>query len=386
LKENAELRNHLRAVRLRLKLSQQELATAAGVARQTVGGIESELYAPSAVVAIKLARALGCTVDELFWLESDREQITATVATSSSEFKPAVGASGLRVALARISDRWIAYPLHADTAFRMQMIPADGLAKRLNGEDTLTVEIIDDQEDLARTVVVAGCAPALSLWATSAERWFPGLRVHWQQANSLDGLRALASGEAHIAGIHLSDTVSGSRNREAVRTAVQDVKVSLVHLGVWTEGLLVAAGNPQNLRSVEDLHREDVRIVNREEGSGSRLLLDNFLVTLQKRGCPGPEDIIGYNDCVSSHREIAARIAVGSASVGIGPESIAAVYGLGFVPLASVRYDLAILDAYLDLEPVRQLLSTLQHRSVQQQLAVSGGFDTTLSGEIESVR
>ena len=80
MKDRGDLRNQLKAVRLRLRMSQQELADAAGVARQTIGGMEAELYSPSAAVALRLARALGCTVEELFWLESERETLSAVAA------------------------------------------------------------------------------------------------------------------------------------------------------------------------------------------------------------------------------------------------------------------------------------------------------------------
>src|ERR1700722_11247809 len=186
MKEGSELRNQLKATRLRLSMSQQELADAAGVARQTVGGMEAGLYAPSAAVALKLARALGCTVEELFWLETERETLTATAAESV----PAD--TEVRLALVRVGDRWVAHSLEGEQAFRTEMTPADAVGIRRSGSQTLTVGLVDDAKDLARTVVLAGCSPALSLWARSAERWFPGLRVQWISANSTNALLRLA--------------------------------------------------------------------------------------------------------------------------------------------------------------------------------------------------
>src|SRR5690348_12179052 len=108
--EENRLRNQLKAVRTRLGMSQQELAATAGVARQTIGGIEAELYAPSAAVALRIAKALGCRVEDLFWLEEDLPTLEATLATDAHAETP------LRVALARVDGRWVAHPLLGDRA------------------------------------------------------------------------------------------------------------------------------------------------------------------------------------------------------------------------------------------------------------------------------
>jgi len=372
VKERGDLRNQLRAVRLRLRMSQQELADAAGVARQTIGGMEAELYSPSATVAIKLARALGCTVEELFWLESDRETLAAFAAESVPPD------AEVRVSLARVGDRWIAHSLEGDQAFRMEMAPADAVGIRQGGSEVMTVGLVDDVKELARTVVVAGCSPVLSLWARSAERWFPGLRVHWISANSTDSLRKLACGEVHAAGVHLMDVVTGEFNAPFVRRELSEKPAVLVSLGMWEEGLMVQRGNPGSLRSACDLARRGVRFINREKGSGSRILLDSLL----DAAGTDRDAISGYSDEGITHRDVARRVALNGADAAIGTASVAAAYQLDFVPLARVRYDLALLKQYLDDDPVRQLLSTLQHRWVRQQLTLLGGYDMTLSGEI----
>lgn len=369
------LQNNLRSIRTRLGTSQQELARAAGVTRQTIGGIEAGHYSPSAAVALKLAHALGCRVEELFWLEGDLPALEAHAAVGMP-----VGES-LRVTLAQVGGRWVAHALAGEQAFRSEMVPADGLATVAAGARTIRVEMTDDPEMLARTVVLAGCTPALSLWARSAERWHPGLRVHWIHANSTAALEALARDEVHAAGLHLRDPESGEFNTPFVRRMLPARRISLINLGVWQEGLVVAAGNPKDIRTASDLGRPDVGIINREAGAGARVLLDTEL----KRAGVRSENIEGYGNAVTTHQAVARAVAQGVADAGVSTGSVATLYGLDFVPLERVRYDLAAPTESLDQEPLRSLLSTLQHRWVRTQLRVMGGYDTSRTGEVVAV-
>ncbi len=371
MKEENCLRNELKAIRTRLGISQQDLAKAAGIARQTIGGIESELYAPSAMVALRLAKALGCSMEELFWLDGVDSVLEAAPATG---MQPELSQ---RLTLAHIDGRWVAHPLQGDAAFRSEMIPADGVGTWKHADATMSVTLLDEPEALARTVVIAGCTPALSLWARSAERWFPGLRVQWMHANSMDALQRLSNGEVHMAGIHLYDQETGEYNAPFVRRILPDRATVLVNLGVWNEGFVVQAGNPKSLHSAADLTQEGVQLINREKGSGSRMLLESLIESVGV----STTRIAGYGNTLGSHQDIALEIAAGKADVGVSTESISITYGLGFVPLRKVRYDLVLMEEYLQHEPVKQLLSTLQHRWVRSQLSVLGGYDMSMSGD-----
>ncbi|WP_442941201.1 substrate-binding domain-containing protein [Nostoc sp.] len=103
-------------------MSQQELANIAGVTRQSIGGVESGQYAPSVAMSLRLAKALGCQVEDLFWFEQDLPEVEAVLVGSAPKQQQ------LRVSLARVGDQWIAYPLVGNDAFRIEMIPADGEA------------------------------------------------------------------------------------------------------------------------------------------------------------------------------------------------------------------------------------------------------------------
>ncbi|WP_414573208.1 substrate-binding domain-containing protein [Nostoc sp. CCY 9925] len=373
MKQDSDLRNNLKSIRTRLGMSQQDLANIASVTRQTISGVESGLYAPSVAITLRLAKALGCQVEDLFWLERDLPEIEAVLA------KPVPNGQQLRVSMARVGGQWIAYPLIGKDAFRQDMIPADGESTSLTGTNKVRVRLLDDNlETLHNTVVIAGCAPVISLWARATERWHPQLRVQYNFANSMAALHSLCRGEAHIAGMHLYDPETGEYNTPFVRDVLAGREAVLITLGVWEEGLLLKSGNPMGIRTVTDLVAGGATIVNREIGSGSRMLLEQ---TLQKEQIPF-DAVQGFDNILKSHQDVAQAVVRGVADAGMSTASVATAFGLGFIPLHRSRYDLVILKEYLEEAPVQQLLSTLGHRMVHSQFEILGGYDISKIGEV----
>lgn len=367
-----ELRNKLKQTRIRLGMSQQDLANLTGVTRQTISGVESGQYAPSTTIALRLAKALGCQVEDLFWLEQDLPEITAVPA-----YNVPLG-EGLRLILAQVGNQWIAHPLIGQDAFRTEMIPADGEGDRLPGKNTMVVKLLDEPANLHDTVILAGCAPALSLWARAAERWHPHLRVHWISDNSMTALHRLRRGEVHLAGMHLYDSQTGEYNTPFIRSIIKETTTVLINLGMWEEGMLTQPHNPLGLKSIADLAQPGVTIANREAGSGSRQVLER---SLEEANIPFTA-VKGFDHILHGHLEVAQAVATGKVTSGISTASVAAAFGLGFIPLQESRYDLAVLKPYLDEAPVQKLLGTLGHRRVLSQLEAIGGYNTTQTGEI----
>ncbi|WP_375476661.1 substrate-binding domain-containing protein [uncultured Nostoc sp.] len=438
MKLDVNLCNNLKSIRTRLGMSQQELANIAGVTRQSIGGVELGQYAPSVAMSLRLAKALGCQVEDLFWFEEDLPEVEAILAGSGPKQQQS------RVSLARVGNQWIAYPLVGNDAFRIEMIPADGetvamshpivetgisaseavastqasveassvrvkefprisklpLASALRlrsvtevagnerhsegevqsqiGTNKVQVRLLDDIDKLHNTVVIAGCTPVLSLLARATERWHPQLRVHYRFAHSKAALRSLCRGEVHIAGMHLYDPQTGEHNIPFVREALTDKSAVLITLGVWEEGLLVPPGNPMGVKTVSDLVEFGATIVTHEVGSGSRMLLER---KLQEEGVP-LHKVKGSDRIVHSHQDVALSIVSGVANAGISTASIAAAFGLGFIPLHRARYDLVIIKEYLEEEPVKQFLSIFGHQLVRSQLEILGGYDTSNIGEV----
>ncbi|MDF5721962.1 MAG: substrate-binding domain-containing protein [Rhizonema sp. PD37] len=372
MRQENELCNNLKSVRTGLGMSQQDLAKLAGVTRQTISGVESGQCAPSVTISLRLAKVLNCHVEDLFWFEQDLQEVEAVVAKSSS------CSQQQRVSLARIGGQWVAYPLVGKEAFRLEMIPADGEVNSHSGTNTVRVRLLDDLDRIHNTVAIAGCTPVLSLWAQAAERWHPQLRVQYNFANSMDALNSLCRGEAHIAGMHLYDPQTKEHNTPFVRKVLNGRAAVLITLGVWEEGLLVESGNPMGIKTVTDLVETNAMIVNRELGAGTRMLLER---KLQEEELPS-HAVRGFEHIVRSHQEVAEAVFTGIANAGISTASIAASFGLGFIPLHSSRYDLVILKEYLEEAPVKQFLSTLEHRLIHSQLKALGGYDTSKTGDV----
>ncbi len=387
MKQGTNLCNNLKSIRTRLGMSQQDLANLAGVTRQTISGVESGQYAPSVAITLRLAKALGCQVEDLFWFEEDLPKIEALLT------KPIPSGQQVRVSLANVGGQWIAYPLVGKDAFRLEMIPADGEALFLTGipveyapgegetwtdANTVQVRLLEDTSRLSNTVAIAGCSPVVSLWAKAAERWHPQMRVQCNFANSLDALQSLNRGEIHIAGMHLYDPCTREYNIPFVREVLAGRNAVLITLGIWEEGLLVPSGNPMGIKTVTDVVSLGATIVNREVGSGSRMLLEQIL----QQEHVAFDAVKGFDRIVSNHQDVAQAVVSGIADAGISTASVAASFGLGFIPLHQSRYDLVILKEYLEEAPVQQFLGTLGHRLVHSQLEVLGGYDTSKTGDV----
>ncbi|MDR0788220.1 MAG: substrate-binding domain-containing protein [Gemmatimonadota bacterium] len=204
-----------------------------------------------------------------------------------------------------------------------------------------------------------------------------GMEIVWVQAGSHAALQSLAAGEVQIAGAHLRDPVTGDFNETAVRESVP-FPCTRVSFAWWEQGLLVAPGNPLAVRDISSLSRPEVRLLNREPGSGSRALLDERLA---EAGIPG-DAVPGYETRARGHMAVAQAIAAGLADVGVGIRAAAQTYGLDLVQLDTERYDLVIPNHFLDLPSVGAFLDALRLSGVRAQVDALGGYDTTVMGRL----
>ncbi len=192
---------------------------------------------------------------------------------------------------------------------------------------------------------------------------------------SMGGLTALGRGEASLAGIHLMDS-DGQYNVPFVRYVLPGQSMVLIRLATRQVGWIVAAGNPLDITSWEDLARSAVRLVNRQPGSGTRLLLDLHLHRLGGAG----GDVVGYDRVVDTHLAVAEVVARGEADLGLGIYAAARAAGLGFVPLTEEPYDLVVSAKAYETEPITRLLSTLRGAEFQGVLSALGGYRVEESG------
>lgn len=359
------LLNRVRDVRLVRGLSQQELAGRAGITRQAVNAIEMRRYTPNATVALRLAQALDSRVEDLFSLAAgDRDR---PVLTSGEVMEP-----GERVAVAHIGDMLVAHPLTGMRSIVEGFQPADAIAS----EDGASVKMLAPPDAPGKTAVLLGCDPSLTVLVSWVARSLPQGRLLWLHASSQSALDALPRGLAQVAGSHLPGDTEA--NVGPARRAVGRGGGLVVTYAAWEQGLIVAHGNPKALRSAADLARTGVRIVNREPGSGSRKLLDELMA----RDGLAPADVAGYASVVPSHTAVARAVAAGTSDAGIGLEAVSRSFGLDFVPLTEVRFDLVIPDEHSSHPVIQAMLDVLQGARLRMDLAALPGYSTSRTGNV----
>jgi molybdate-binding protein/DNA-binding XRE family transcriptional regulator len=359
------LLNRVREVRLAHGLSQKELADRAGLTRQAVNGIEMRRYTPNASVALRLAQALDSRVEDLFSLPlSGRDRPVLTSGESMED--------GDRVALACVGDMLVAHPLSGTRSIIEGFQPADALAA-----GGASVSMLAPPDAPGKTAVLLGCDPSLTVLVSWVARSLPLGRLLWLHASSQSALDALPRGLAHVAGSHLPGG-GPEANVAPARRAFGRHGGLVVTYAAWEQGLIVAPGNPKALRSAADLARPGVRIVNREPGSGSRKLLDELMA----RDRLAPADVAGYASVVPSHTAVARAVAAGTSDAGIGLEAVSRSFGLDFVPLTEVRFDLVIPHEHTSHFVVQAMLEVLQGARLRMDLAALPGYSTSGTGNI----
>ncbi|MDR7566963.1 MAG: substrate-binding domain-containing protein [Armatimonadota bacterium] len=354
--------NRVRQVRESRGLSQAGLARLAGLSRQALSAIEAGRYLPNTGVALRLAQALGCAVEDLF----------AAPASSTVKARLALDGPALRVRLGQVRSQLVAWPLWGPVA----PLPADGTVAGRAGH-RVTVALLPGSVTPEHTLFLAGCDPALRIAGTLAEA-AGRVRVHWVPTGSARALEALRDGLVHVAGTHLHPP-EDPEGTQTIRAALGRTAAVVVSVAKWVEGLMLRSG--VRIRSPEDLLRRGVRVVNREQGSGSRLVFDRWLA-----GAGVPTDRVdGYRRELPSHLSVAEAIASGLADAGPGVLPVARLYGLDFLPLVEQRYDLVVPQDLLDTGPVRVLMDVVAGRRFRQELVAIGGYDAACAGAIRKL-
>ncbi len=292
----------------------------------------------------------------------------------------------VRVTLGKVSERWIATPLSRGAGVISSLARADGIlivppgSQGISAGENVRIRLLRSQDELERTILALGShdltLDLLAQFLAHHER-----RLSSNNVGSIGGLIALSRGEAHLAGSHLLDPDSGVYNDAYVRRYLPDTPTMLVTLVRREQGLMVGTGNPKGIGSLEDLQREDVRFVNRQRGSGTRLLLDHLL------GSAGISagEIQGYGQEEYTHLTVASAIASGTADCGMGIRAAATALNLDFIGLGSEQYDLVIpSDIYRTprLAPLLEQLSNPDFRDAVDRL---DGYDTSVMGQTRSI-
>ena len=196
---------------------------------------------------------------------------------------------------------------------------------------------------------------------------------------SIGGLLAIRRGETHVAGSHLLDEETGEYNISFIDRYIPGKQVVLVHLAARTQGLMIPPHNPMRITSLADLARNGVRFVNRQRGSGTRVLLD---FKLREMGIH-TESIRGYDREEYTHLAVAAAVQGGRADVGLGILPAARVMGLEFVPLFEEQYDLVIPTEFYESDLLRPMLDMIRSAEFQREVEELGGYNASQMGMVK---
>lgn len=291
----------------------------------------------------------------------------------------------VRVRLGAVGGRLMASPLGRGSGVVSSFMKADGILEIPQGVEgyeagsTVEVRLLRPAEALRNTLVAIGSHdPLLDEAADLLHLADPSFYMSSTHVGSMGGIMAVRRGETHIAGVHLLSEEDGSYNTAFIRKYFPAGGVRLVECVGRTQGLMVAKDNPLGLRGIGDLCREGLRYVNRQKGSGTRILADYLC---KKEGID-PGRIYGYDREEFTHTSVAAQIASGTADAGMGIYSAAKLYGLDFLPVCTEQYDLLIPDSAFDTPLVQRLLAVLGGNDFRRRLEALGGYQIGQPGRV----
>lgn len=336
--------------------TQADLAGRCGASRAEISAIETGRLVPSVAVALKVAAALGESVEAVFGPAV--EPALPPRAWPSARPDP-------RVWHASVNGRRLLFPVEPTAA---GALPHDG---RSEGD---SIALLAPHAGVPeRTLVIAGCDPLAGflvreLAASHGVRVLPLLRSSGQ------ALDLLQRGLVHVAGVHFTDARGRSTNDDVVRTTLGS-GYRLIHQLRWDAGIAVWPHRRE--RTPHALLRAGVRWVNREEGSAARRVFDTLLASRRRPS--------GYNHVVRDHRAVASTVSSGWAEAGLCVRPAAAEAQLRFIPLQQEAYELCVAESQLDDPRVRALLAVLRSKTYRQWLDDVPGCSARDTGDLRTV-
>lgn len=365
LRAMSESSNRVRERRESRGLSQIALAERTALTRQSIGAIEAGRATPSVDVALRIAAALDCLVEDLFG-----EIRTSEVITADSHHAPVRG----RSALARVAGRWVCYPLEDTEA----STSADAIVieEKPAKKGRVQVSPLRAVPELEENIVVMGCALGLGLLTNRLNSRSGAGRFLWLSKSSTASLEALVDQHTHVAGVHLADPRTGEANVPDVRRLVPKEPMTLVTFGRWQAGLVVRRGSAGPVHRLSDLARPGVRIVGREPGAGAQRLLER-----EARGQGLPVSVARKPLVqVKTPMDVGRAVALGAADVGPATQDVALALDLDFIPIAEERFDLVLTPAALTDARLQRMLDVLASAEFRRELSELG-YDMRCAGD-----
>lgn len=284
------------------------------------------------------------------------------------------------------NEQFIALPQKQGAGVITSLVKADGilripsLSEGIAVDSTIEIELLRDESEIRNNIILIGSHDnSLDILQDELKSQHTELNLSIINVGSLGGLMALKRRHTHLSTCHLLDEETGEYNTPYIRRILYNIEVVLINLVYRQQGLIVARGNPKGIKGITDLFRKDICFVNRQAGSGTRVLLDYEL----KKARLEPEEIQGYTTEVFTHMALAAVVGSGGADVGLGIMAAAKAMNLDFVPVAQEQYDLVIPDIYYQTPRIQCLLEIINSKRFKERVAALGGYDISDCGRIQ---
>jgi putative molybdopterin biosynthesis protein len=290
----------------------------------------------------------------------------------------------LRVKVGRVGEKIYASPLPRGSGIITSLTKADGiiripsLSEGLEESQEIEVELLRPLEEVLNTIVMVGSHDlTLDILANLLGRYYPPIFLSSHSVGSLGGILALKSGICHMAGLHLLNPDTGEYNFSYIQNYLKGIEVQVINLVHREQGLIVQRKNPKGLTGLRDLLRQDISFINRQKGSGTRILLDHELRSLSI----DPNQIKGYEKEEFTHMAVASMVSSGLVDAGLGILPAARAMNLDFIPVAKERYDLAIPSVYFEDEKVQKVIDVIRSKEFKEEVLRMGGYDVSRTGE-----
>ena len=294
----------------------------------------------------------------------------------------------IRVNLGRVGEKTVAIPLPRGAGSVTTLSRAEGIVRipsdsegMAGGEET-KAELLVNSKDISNTVLVIGSHDmTLDILSDEIKKNGRGVRIASGNVGSLGGLLALKKGTSHVAGSHLLDTQSGEYNIPYIRRYLKGFPVHVFNLVTREQGLIIRKGNPKGIKNTGDLVRDDVSFINRQQGSGTRILLDYRL----SESNIDSSLINGYDNEEYTHMNVAVSILNGTADAGLGIMAAARALDLDFIPVVKEQYDLIIPSSFLDDPKIQLFLDIVRSNNFRERVKRLGGYNPDKSGNLWQV-
>jgi len=288
----------------------------------------------------------------------------------------------IRARLGNVGGRIVAVPLNRGAGVVSSFVKADGIihvpqnVEGYEAGEKVKVELLRPMSEIEQTLVITGSHdPLIDEIIDIMRRTWTDSFVASSHVGSMGGIMAVKRGEAHLGGVHLLDEASGEYNRAYIRKYIPEGGVQLVRCVRRSQGLMVLKGNPLGIKGIEDL--PGLRYVNRQKGSGTRILLDYLL----KQAGLNSEGIKGYEREEITHTAVAAAVAAGTADAGMGILAAARIYDLDFIPICEEEYDFLIAAESQDHPQFQRFMQILRSEELARRLETMGGYKLDRPGE-----